>query len=323
MLALFTRQSARIAQPSSFALQCRSFGRTAAAAIGLAETPKRRRKKVSEASAAAAEAPKRRGRPPKTTLASTRKSPSPAGSKHEESIALAGTILKPVPQDAFSGSLPSPKEALKTILPVIVPASPFHNDLASYLRHTEISGLSRTTTYFQGTHYEYIVQIALSSFGFALTRVGGSSDNGADLLGYWSTLHFHEPMRVLIQTKCRVGRVKPAEIRELDGAFNGVPAAWRDHNVMGIIVSPTESTSGVRKTMSLSKHALGYLMISREGDVGQFIWNQAAQERGLEGFGVTTQYVPGEDGSKEMATRVTLSFNGQPIPPVDKSAAAA
>jgi Protein of unknown function (DUF2034) len=157
------------------------------------------------------------------------------------------------------------------------------------------------------------------------------------------------PMRVLIQCKSHVRPLRPEHVRELEGAVAGAPPGWKD--ALGLLVSPREASKGVRERVGASKHAVGYLMVdgngngnhdvadaaattnleisgevengsdakidglaTRKGKIRQFLWNWVAQERGLEGLGVTVKYKPVESPEgKTLDREIALTWNGWTI----------
>lgn len=187
-----------------------------------------------------------------------------------------------------------------------------HSNLATFLVHAKRSGLDENSTVFVGTHYEYSVAAALSRYGFSLKRVGGASDYGTDLLGTWTPPTTEQNFRVLVQCKAGTQRVGPNLIRELEGAFVGAPTGWRGHGVLGLLVSQRPATKGVRDSLGRSRWPMGYLCCSGHGAVRQMVWNQRAEEEGLEGFGVTSRYVEGKKGAE-----LVLLRGGKMLPLLD------
>lgn len=201
--------------------------------------------------------------------------------------------------------------------PLITPGSEHHNDLKSFLRYANETGLKTTSTVYVGTHYEYVVRDSLRQLGFDLTRTGRGNDYGIDLLGHWTvpSLPAHTPLRVLLQCKARSGPLTPNHIRELEGAFAGAPAGWRGDGVLGILVATREATRGVREALRRSSIPLGFVMATAdEGKILQFIWNNEASENGLEGMGVTTRYMhdtgSGRGNGDGVEREIALTWNG-------------
>lgn len=169
-----------------------------------------------------------------------------------------------------------------------------HKDLDSFLAHAERSDLDPNSTIYVGTHYEYTVAQTLSKYRFYLRRIGGKHDYGTDLLGTWTVPSYPEPLKVLIQCKAIARKSAPNLIRELEGAFVGAPVGWRGHGVVGIFVTEKPATKGVRDSLARSKWPMGFVSCTREGRVQQLLWNQRAEEEGLEGLGVGVRYSGGE-----------------------------
>ncbi|KAG5940777.1 hypothetical protein E4U59_002219 [Claviceps monticola] len=183
--------------------------------------------------------------------------------------------------------MPSPPES----------PSPNHSDLASFVCYAKRTGLDEDSTVYVGTRYEYMVAQSLARYGFDVTRVGGAFDGGIDLVGTWtipSPATLPLSMRVLIQCKGGSQRAGPRHIRELEGAFVGAPAGWRGTGVLAVLVSEYPATEGVRKSLGRSQWPL------------VMIWNQRAQELGLEAYGVTVLH-GGQGG-------LVLMHSGKPIP---------
>ena len=160
--------------------------------------------------------------------------------------------------------------------------------------------LAPTKTVYIGTHYEYTVARSLQRLGFDLLRTGRRADHGIDLLGHWRIPALGDaPLRVLAQCKARAGGVAPRHVRELEGAFQSVPPAWRRGEVLGLLVSTRRATRGVLEALGANRWPMGFLNVSRAGVVEQFVWNRSAVERGLEGVGVTVRYVGGRAEAEE------------------------
>ncbi|EPE31003.1 hypothetical protein GLAREA_03970 [Glarea lozoyensis ATCC 20868] len=189
------------------------------------------------------------------------------------------------------------------------PQSPHHRDLPSFLQYATRVELSPTSNVYVGTHYEYTVQNTLQQMGMSLTRMGGKSDYGIDLLGTWTLPTVNYPLKVLLQCKAVSNKVKPAVVRELEGAFVGAPSGWREDGVLAFLVSSGPATKGVREAMGRSRWPMGYIFCDPEGKMLQMLWNRKAAEEGLEGVVVETRYPLGERESKE----VVLTFKGTPL----------
>jgi len=188
------------------------------------------------------------------------------------------------------------------------PLLPPHSTLATFLSYASSTSLSRTSTVYIGTYYEYTCQHALSRLGLTLARTGGQHDKGIDLLGTWA-LPGARAARVLVQCKAVKARVGPAVVRELEGAVNGVPVYGASKGegeagpgVIALLCAPVPATKGVRDALGRSGAPMGYVMIGRGEDAGadagritQVLWNRAAGERGgLAGLSVGVRYLDEE-----------------------------
>lgn len=193
------------------------------------------------------------------------------------------------------------------------PPTSNHNDLASFLAHAERSGLDPKSTLYVGTHYEYTVAQTLSRYGFSLRRIGGHSDYGTDLLGTWAvpSAPGGTPLRVLVQCKAIARKSAPNLIRELEGAFVGAPVGWRGHGVLGLFVTEKPATRGVRDSLARSRWPMGFVSCSRVGRVQQMLWNQRAEEEGLEGLGVGLRHAGVESEGEQ---QLLLTWKGQHVP---------
>ncbi|CAN8102173.1 unnamed protein product [Discula destructiva] len=186
------------------------------------------------------------------------------------------------------------------------PPTTNHHDLASFLEHAERSGLDPKSTLYVGTHYEYTVAQTLGKYRFYLRRIGGHSDYGTDLLGTWTVPSAPEPLKVLVQCKAIARKSAPNLIRELEGAFVGAPVGWRGHGVVGIFVTEKPATKGVRDSLGRSKWPMGFISCTREGRVQQMLWNQRAEEEGLEGLGVGMRHSRDEE-----VPQILLTWRGK------------
>lgn len=204
----------------------------------------------------------------------------------------------------------------KSSLPV-PPASPTsqHNDLQSFLDYAKRTSLSTQSTTYVGTLYEYTVQQSLRRHCIDLTRIGGRSDSGIDLVGTWSLPPSSpsspaHPLRILVQCKAVKAKVGPNLIRELEGTFSGAPVGWRGEGIMGMLVSTREATKGVRDALVKSRYPLIWALADLDGSMRQFLWNRKAAEVGLEGLGVQVRHGGETDPMKKT---VVLTWNGEEI----------
>lgn len=156
---------------------------------------------------------------------------------------------------------------------------------------------------------------SLRRLHLSLTRVGGRSDAGIDLVGHWHVPpDAPHPLRVLVQCKALKDKAKPSLVRELQGMFAGAPAGWRSDRVVGMLVSSREATGGVREALGRSAWPLVWALIGLDGCVRQCLWNRRAVEVGLEGVGVTVRYLPqrgGGEGGEGVRSEVALTWKGE------------
>ncbi|KAF4293359.1 hypothetical protein KXW65_003486 [Aspergillus fumigatus] len=195
------------------------------------------------------------------------------------------------------------------------PPSPsqHHNDLASFLAHAERTALPTTSTTYIGTHYEYTVQQTLRHFAFSLHRVGGRDDAGVDLVGTWHLPQHEHPLRVFVQCKALKTKLGPNLVRELEGTFRRSPVGWRTGTKIGILVGPREATKGVRDATARSAYPLLWMMVERNGELHQALWNGCAVDLGLGALGVEMVY-----GVGALGRRIRLTWDGSELPSMDQ-----
>lgn len=205
-------------------------------------------------------------------------------------------------------------------IPPIPRGSVHHDDLTSFLRHAQTTGLSATSTVYIGTHYEYTAINSLRRLGFTLTRTGRSADLGIDLVGEWRVPSSPVPLRTIMQCKARSRKLAPESVRELEGAFAGAPAGWRADGTVGFLVAAEAATKGVREALGRSRLPLGFVQVGREGDVKQMLWNRVAGDGGLEEMGVTLRHRASkiDDAEKGSGIRtepdIILTYAGKALP---------
>jgi hypothetical protein len=192
---------------------------------------------------------------------------------------------------------------------IIAPGSEQHNDLQSFLKYASRQNLLSTNATYIGTLYEYTVASAMRSLGFTLTRTGRTSDLGIDLLGHWEVPSLPAPIRVIVQCKGHLKPLGPAYVRELEGAFVGAPARWASEGTFGFLVAPTKATRGMRDALIRSGLPMGFLQVTNEGKILQFVWNHEATQRGLEGLGITSRFTPAKKG-EGLEEEIALTWNG-------------
>lgn len=229
--------------------------------------------------------------------------------------ATTSTKSKPKQHTIFSSSSSSPLASL----------TPQHSDLESFLEDAKRRGLDEKSPLFTGTRYEYLVAERLARYGFSLRRIGGASDFGVDLVGEWTvpsstspainvmnpTIKVTNPaIKVLVQCKGGIQRVGPHMIRELEGSFAGAPPGWRGQGVLGLLVAEKTATKGMRDALGRAGMPMGYFCCEGEdGVVRQMLWNQRAEDGGLEGVDVALRR-----GGERNVGEVVLVKNGEPLP---------
>ena len=224
-------------------------------------------------------------------------------------------ISRPLWSDSIDGkSAPAGSPEPSSRAPMIYPepSSSEHHDLASFLDYAERVQLSETSTVFVGTRYEYRAAASLADYGFSLRRTGQAGDRGIDLLGTWSVPSAPHPLRVLVQCKA-TKKATPSWIRELEGAFAGAPPGWRGTSVLGLLVTDMHATNGIRKALVDSHWPMGFIFLSRKGEVLQMLWNYKAGEQGLTGMGVSKRYSLAQD-AETLDHKVLLTWQGRQLP---------
>lgn len=102
-------------------------------------------------------------------------------------------------------------------------------------------------------------------------------------------------------------------MRELDGAFLGAPAGWGGGGVIDFLITTDQATKGIRDALIRSHLPIGFLQVTAEGTVLQFIWNYKAAQQDLDGIGVTNRFTPQteEQEPDEMAWSKQLPLLGR------------
>ncbi|KAL8765230.1 MAG: hypothetical protein Q9209_007623 [Squamulea sp. 1 TL-2023] len=193
-------------------------------------------------------------------------------------------------------------------------ATSYHNSLQTFLTHAKSTNLSPISTVYIGTYYEYLCLSTLRRLFFTLTRTGGRSDHGIDLLGHWTIPSIPFPLKTLVQCKALKAKTNPETVRELEGIFAGAPAGWKGENVVGVLCAKREATKGVREAVRRSAAPIIWVMVEDSGQakgrIRQILWNQRVSELGAEGVGVGLRYLPGEEGNK-VEKEVVLTWKGK------------
>ncbi|KAL9025420.1 MAG: hypothetical protein Q9196_005758, partial [Gyalolechia fulgens] len=200
------------------------------------------------------------------------------------------------------------------------PAPPAHHDLPSFLAYARSAALSPTSSLYVGTYYEYLCLATLRRLSFTLTRTGGRSDRGIDLLGHWHLPSIPEPLRVLVQCKAQNSSLTPSLVRELAGIYAGAPAGWRndgaDGKTVAMLCGKKAATAGARDALRSCKVPVVWVAIEDSGTDGlgkvkQVLWNQRVNELGAEGVGVGLRYMPGGRPGFELEKEVVLTWQGK------------
>lgn len=208
----------------------------------------------------------------------------------------------------FASATSKPSSKLHGIYPLA--STRLHSDLDSFLEHSKRRGLDEKSTVFTGTRYEYLVAERLARYGFSLRRIGGASDFGIDLVGDWTVPSTSRTIRVLIQCKGGDQKAGPHLIRELEGSFVGAPPGWRGAGVLGLLVTESRATKGMRDALARAPVPMGYFCCSGAGVVRQMLWNQRAEDQGLEGVDVALR----RGGDEQDSDEVMLVKDGEPLP---------
>lgn len=193
----------------------------------------------------------------------------------------------------------------------IASGSEHHHDLTSFLAYASDTKLDTTSTVFQGVHYEYTVAQTLQRFGFNLTRTGRADDKGIDLLGRWAlpSQAQQQILRVIIQ--CKAAKPTPDTVRAVQGSLDGAPFAWKREETLLLLAATAEATKGVREAISRSSRLMGYLNISADGYLRQFLWNQRAAQGCLHGLGATVRH--GGAATTNTVQELVLTWNNEAL----------
>ena len=172
-----------------------------------------------------------------------------------------------------------------------------------------------------GTLYEYLCASTLTRLCFSLTRTGGRSDAGIDLLGTWKLPTVPYPLRVLVQCKALRAKISPETVRELEGAAAGAPDGWRGSGTIGVLCAKRPATKGVMEAVRRSGMPVLWIMVDdigqNEARVRQMLWNERVSELGAEGMAVGLRHRTGKHGLMEHES--ILLWKGEPWPPDRKA----
>lgn len=195
-----------------------------------------------------------------------------------------------------------------------------HYDLNTFIHHATSTALSPTSTVHVGTSYEYLCAHTLPRLGFRnLTRTGGRSDRGIDVLGHWESPSLAATgneggLHVIVQCKANARKAGPEMIRELEGAVAGAPGEWRGEGTIGVLCARREATDGVRQAVRRSERGIVWIMIEdgggegKEGKVRQILWNGRVGKQIGRRVGAGLRYVVGNKG---MEKEVYLTLDGR------------
>ena len=225
---------------------------------------------------------------------------------------------KPIADIVSPAALTTEKSGPPQARPVTPPpSSSQHTSLESYLAYAQDTKLSKSSTTYVGTYYEYLCAISLRRLGFDLTRTGGRADAGVDLLGTWQLPDASRPLRCIAQCKNLKAKAGPNLVRELEGAFAGAPAGWRGEDVVGVLCAGREATKGVREAIRNARRGLVWCQIedmgAGMGRVRQMLWNQRVGALGAEGVSVGIRHtlVAGEVEGRTSYDEVVLMWKGE------------
>lgn len=183
-----------------------------------------------------------------------------------------------------------------------------------------------TSTVHTGTIYESLVLQSLIPLAFNLTRVGGRSDRGIDLLGHWcppapslppsslspatsqGTSNPRLRIPAIVQCKAHISRPSPSWVRELSGAIPFAPLHLLEEDekgegVIGVLACKGALTLGIREALMRSERGLVWCQVPGDGRIGGMVWNRVVGEM-VGGLGVGSVYRTGEDGRVEKEMRL-------------------
>jgi hypothetical protein len=73
-----------------------------------------------------------------------------------------------------------------------------------------------------------------------------------------------------------------------------------------MLVTEKPATKGIRDAVGRSRWPLCFVSCTRDGHLQQMLWNQQAEQNGLDGMGVASKY--SNDGGQP---RLCLTWNGR------------
>ena len=173
-----------------------------------------------------------------------------------------------------------PRDALPVCLHT--PMRPAH---AIRVSSTTLSTVARGTAF-----EERSLRLLREHLSMSLARVGGKSDGGIDLAGWWWLPHAHahtstptpdpaQPrrrLRVLAQCKAESKKMGPAYLRELEGVALRHQHAQPDRTLIAALISQSAFTKACLVAAQASPVPLMLLHLPEEGEgLGTAIWNAA------------------------------------------------
>nr|GAT42785.1 predicted protein [Mycena chlorophos] len=154
-------------------------------------------------------------------------------------------------------------------------------------------------TVHRGTAFEErALRVLQNTLSMTLKRVGGKSDGGVDLMGWWwlpssdfdpsaattGTEHFSQRRRIRVLGQCKAEKKKasPNYVRELEGVLHRHLAAAPDQPLVALFVSESPFTKStlLRAQSSPVPFFLLHLPPEEEGadpknSIGSAVWNPA------------------------------------------------
>ena len=245
-------------------------------------------------------------------------------------------MRQPGPRFSFSKRLLCHYSSSPAILSQTSPpslSSDPHDSLATFLAYARRTSLSRKSTLYIGTRYEYICQSVLTRLLFrSLARTGGRGDQGIDLQGQWALPTLPYELPALVSCKANKDGVGPAIIRELEGTVG-------QKGGVGVLVGKKEASKGVREALRRSAVGLVWVMVEEDADgrkmpddedtlrenyeqadeeapvarVRQILWNEKVAMMGAAGLGAGVRYFEGR--STYLENEVYLTWKGRILEP--------
>jgi len=141
------------------------------------------------------------------------------------------------------------------------------------------------STVHRGTAFEKrAMRLLETNLPMLLNRVGGKSDGGIDLQGWWwlpfaltasSTPTHRQRVRVFAQCKAEKKKVGPKYIREMEGVLHRHLTTPDPMVALFISESPFTKEALLRTQSSPIPFFLLHLPSEHEDDIGSMIWNHA------------------------------------------------